>query len=117
VPIVPALGIFPPPNKDPMPWDKYDAERVFWTTSIVPMGGHVVVERLDCNSDIRVRVVVNGRVQPIPGCNAPADQAALGICQLEQFEQIVKGRWEKTFCEACAPDQPECVNSISFYEA
>lgn len=109
VPMIPALGIFPSPVKDPLPWDTYDADRVFWTTSIVPMAGHIVVERLQCGKgDTRVRVVVNGRVQGVPGCDTQG-------CRLDEFESIVKGRWEKGFCEACAPDRVECVDKISFF--
>jgi hypothetical protein len=115
--VVPALGIFTSP-KDALPWDSYDLDRVFWTTSIVPMGGHIVVERLDCDGTPTVRVVVNGQTQAVSGCdtviNAPPD--AYGLCSLDQFESVVRGRWEKSFCEACAPDQPECVDNISFFE-
>jgi acid phosphatase len=121
VPMVPALGIFPSPRDDPMPWDKYDQDRVFWTTSIVPMGGHVVVERLECGpSDTRVRVVVNERVQRVPGCSeldAPGGVAGSGVYRLDEFERVVRSRWDQGFCEACAAGAEGCIESISFFES
>lgn len=111
--MIPALGIFPSPTDNPLPWDRYDETRVFWTTSIVPMGGHVVVERLQCGKDVKVRVVVNERVQAVPGCDTPTED---GICGLEEFERVVKSRWKGGFCETCAPGRLECVDNISFFE-
>jgi acid phosphatase len=114
--MVPALGIFPSPHDNPLPADTYDSDRVFWTTAIVPMGGHIVIERLDCGSSgPQVRVLVNERIQSVPGCES-AKTLGVGLCDLNQFETIVKGRWDTTFCEACAPDEPDCVDSISFFE-
>jgi acid phosphatase len=110
------LGIFPAPNTSPpLPWDKYDGNRVFWTTSIVPMGGHIVIERLQCpgTQQQQVRVVVNERVQSVPGCEGGVD----GMCALEEFERVVTGRWTGGgFCEVCAPGNETCVDGISFYE-
>ena len=102
-----------------MPWEEYDKDRVFWTTSIVPMGGHIVIERLQCGSDTRVRVVVNGRVHEVPGCTSsnsknPRDH---GICALDEFERVVRSRWDKGFCATCAPNRPECIDKISFFES
>ena len=77
------------------------------------MGGHIVVERLQCGKDVKVRVVVNGRIQAVPGCGTPTE----GICGIEEFERVVKSRWEKEFCETCAPDRSECVDKISFFES
>lgn len=113
VPIVPALGIFP---GDPLPWDTYDADRVFWTTSVVPMGGHIVVERLDCG-DTRVRLVVNGRVQLINDLADSTELTALGVYQLDAFTKAVRGKWEQGFCEACANGTEECIDGISFYDS
>ena len=119
--MIPALGIFTSPNKNPLPWDSYDANRAFWTTSIVPMGGHIVVERLQCQKsggdtgnppDIRVRVLVNEKVQGIPGCKGAGE-----TCLLDEFERLVKGRWKKSFCETCAMTYVDCVDDISFFEA
>lgn len=122
VPIIPALGIFPAPNKHPLPWDTYDSDRVFWTTSIVPMGGHVVVERLDCSrdsqeTDTRVRVLVNGRIQSVPGCMEIDSFKGTGVYSLDEFEKVVRGRWEKRFCDLCGDGMEGCVDGISFYES
>jgi hypothetical protein len=72
------------------------------------MAGHIVVERLECG-DTRVRVVVNERVQVVPGCDTS------GICRLEEFENVVKARWGKGFCETCAPGRTDCIDKISFF--
>ena len=79
------------------------------------MSGHIVVERLECDSETKVRVVVNGRPQTIPGCDTLLGQN--GICLLDEFERVVRSRWKKSFCENCAPNQPECVDKISFFES
>jgi acid phosphatase len=102
VPIIAALGITP---DKPLPWDKY-ADRVFWTTSVVPMGGHIVVERLHC-PDPHVRVLVNGRLQSMSW-----DES--GIYPLNDFIAQVRGKWNGTFCDACG--NVDCVNDIDFFE-
>src|ERR1700721_1974154 len=105
--MVPALGIFPAPNQDPLKWDEYDQDRVFWTTSIVPMAGHIVIERLQCNSNIKVRVVVKGRPQEVSGCtkSTSTDPRDYAVYSLDEFERVVRGRWGKGYCEICAPNQ------------
>jgi hypothetical protein len=110
--MISALGIFQSPHDDALPWDSYDSKRVFWTTSIVPMAGHIVLERLTCGRQIKVRVLVNGKTHEIPGCKSDND----GMCELDEFETVVKSRWDKSFCEVCAPGNGECVNTISFFE-
>ncbi len=116
--MIPALGIFPTSNPDPLPWNSYDKDRAFWTTSIVPMGGHIIVERLECKADSKVRVIVNGRTHEVPGCTTSkaSDPAEVGLCRLEQFLEVVKEKWEKGFCEVCAPGRGDCVDGISFFE-
>jgi hypothetical protein len=106
--MIPALGIFPSPHPDPMPWDTYDADRVFWTTSIVPMAGHIVIERLNCSDSTKVRVVMNGQTHVIPGCTAE--------CPLSDFERIITSRWVTSFCATCAQGSASCVDGISFYD-
>jgi hypothetical protein len=113
--MISALGIFQSPHNNPLPWDSYDSKRVFWTTSIVPMGGHIVLERLQCRSETNVRVLVNGKTHEIPGCESSSIQQ-YGLCELNEFERVIKSRWEKSFCDVCAPGITECVNNISFFE-
>jgi hypothetical protein len=72
------------------------------------MGGHIVIERLQCK-ETRVRVVVNGKVHQVPGCDSQG-------CTVSDFERIVKGRWKTGYCEACAPNDVGCVDRIAFYE-
>ena len=78
------------------------------------MGGHIVVERLTCDNDIRVRVLVNEVVQKIPGCHEVGGE---GIYDLNEFQKVIKGRWEKGFCETCAMTYTDCVDKISFFES
>jgi hypothetical protein len=115
VPVIPALGIFPAPNSDPLPWDKYDDKRAFWTTSIVPMGGHVVIERVECDDKTYARILVNGKTHQLTNCPSPMKNT--GLCELSDFERIIKSSWEKSFCEVCAPEQTECIAEISFFES
>jgi len=110
--MISALGIFQSPHENPLPWDSYDSKRIFWTTSIVPMAGHILLERLACGSQTNVRVLVNGKTQPIPGCKSDESE----MCELSEFERVIKARWEKSFCEVCAPGMAECVDGISFFE-
>ena len=78
------------------------------------MAGHIVIERLQCDSSPQqqVRVVVNERVHSVPGCVGED-----GMCALEEFERVVKAGWERGFCETCAEEDAGCVDGISFYES
>lgn len=75
------------------------------------------MERLECFEQIYVRVLVNERVQLVPGCDGTSELGKVGIYPLDEFERVVRGRWDSGFCEACAPGYTECVDKISFYEA
>ena len=83
------------------------------------MGGHIIIERLQCGEDIKVRVIVNGRTHEVPGCmkSDSKDPMEMGLCDVGEFERVVKGRWEKGFCEVCAPGQGDCIEGISFFES
>ena len=80
------------------------------------MAGHIVVERLQCagTDEQQVRVMVNERLQSVPGCEGGEGD---GMCGLGEFERVVKGRWtDGGFCDVCAPGNEGCVDGISFYQ-
>lgn len=85
------------------------------------MGGHIIIERLQCGEDTKVRVIVNGRTHPVPGCTESGskrvDESEVGVCGMEEFERVVSARWDKRFCEVCAPGEGDCVDGISFFES
>ncbi len=88
-----ALGLFDDrkdrsssaPVMDPT---KPHKRRSWYTSKLTPFAGQMVVERLKCRqkndqSKLRVRILVNDAVVPLPFCGDSGD----GICDLEAFVQ------------------------------
>ncbi|KAK6198800.1 secretory acid phosphatase [Scheffersomyces amazonensis] len=71
-PILTALGLFVPDKPMPVNYIKHDS--IYKSTNFVPMGGHLVLERLSCNATSEheagtyVRTVVNEVVIPREDC-------------------------------------------------
>jgi hypothetical protein len=93
VAIYSALGLFDDrrdrstsvPVMDPT---KPHKRRSWYTSKLTPFAGRMVVERLQCHQDdgqskMRVRILVNDAVVPLPFCGDNGD----GICDLEKFVQ------------------------------
>ena len=130
VAIITAMGIFPDHQDDIMRWDKYNKHgSIFKSTSIVPMGGHIIIERLECEEQEQdthpasIRIIINGRIQEIPDCIPlhGTDKRYRGVYSLPHFEEIIKRKWNRnTFCEMCGlgpgTNNSACINKISFYE-
>ncbi|KAI4721719.1 phosphoglycerate mutase-like protein [Aureobasidium sp. EXF-10727] len=110
LPLLSALDLFP--SAEDLPTDRAPEDRVWKTSSIVPMGGRIEFERMVCpyvychsnaplypnhvycdppHHEPYVRVVVNDGVVPIPGC----DDGPGKSCPLAAFERRVMLRgWE-----------------------
>lgn len=119
VAMVTALGIFPEDQDDIMRWDKYSKHRPFKSVSIVPMGGHIIIERLQCSETTSIRIIINNRIQEIPNCKLlyPKHNGYKGVYPLVEFERVTRRRWNNTFCEMCDPSGTEgCIDKISFYQ-
>ncbi|PYH75417.1 phosphoglycerate mutase-like protein [Aspergillus uvarum CBS 121591] len=78
-PFLTALKIMADPKYDPeLPVPHMVSERVWRTSSVMPMGGRVVLERMTCSSgdegargdagNTFLRVVINEKVTPLPYC-------------------------------------------------
>ncbi|KAK9367749.1 histidine phosphatase superfamily [Lipomyces kononenkoae] len=104
VPLVGTLDLFP--EDQPLPSTHVPDARNWTLSSVVPMGGRVVFERVSCASKIGspsiwVRILVNDGVVPIPGCESETIDG--GLCPLDQFIKIVdkKGQEVGHFDEIC----------------
>ncbi|KIX94197.1 uncharacterized protein Z520_10224 [Fonsecaea multimorphosa CBS 102226] len=74
-PVVAALGLDVPAS--PLPNDTIPFPNPYRSTDIVPMGGHLVLERLSCNATsaptaagVYVRALINEAVVPWPTCQS-----------------------------------------------
>ncbi|KAK6466044.1 secretory acid phosphatase [Scheffersomyces coipomensis] len=102
-PILAALGLFTPEND--LPVDRIAHDSVYKSTNFVPMGGHLVLERLVCNktsvhaAGTYVRSLVNEVVIPRVDC-----QDGPGFsCPLANYTQIINELPDfKTACEVPA---------------
>ena len=102
-----------------MKWNKYDQHRKFQVTSLVPMSGHLLVERLQCKNTPAIRILINDRIQEIHNNNPISNRKEFkGIYSISDFENTVKRKWSSqgTFCEKCVPGNNSCINKISIYE-
>ncbi|KAK9358096.1 histidine phosphatase superfamily [Lipomyces starkeyi] len=104
VPLVGTLGLFP--EIEPLPPTHVPDNRNWKLSSVVPMGGRVIFERVSCASNIGarrigVRILVNDGVVPVPGCQSETSDG--GICPLDVFVKLVDQKGEEVgqFDEVC----------------
>lgn len=73
--------------------------RVWRTSSVMPMGARVTIERLTCDRQPYIRVNINDRVIPLPYCKSGPG----GSCALEDFAEFVRERKKEVgdFGEIC----------------
>ncbi|KAJ5916499.1 acid phosphatase aph 3-phytase phyB [Penicillium tannophilum] len=89
-PIVAALGILLP--AEDLPLDRIPFGNPFVATDIVPMGGHLTIERLSCNATAMsskgayVRLVLNEAVVPFNKCQSGPGYS----CPLADYTSILK---------------------------
>ncbi|KAJ8100913.1 histidine phosphatase superfamily [Lipomyces tetrasporus] len=104
VPLVGTLGLFP--EVEPLPYTYVPDNRNWKLSSVVPMGGRVVFERVSCvstmsTSSVGVRILVNDGVVPVPGCESETRDGE--ICPLDVFVKLVDKKGEEVgeFDEVC----------------
>lgn len=111
VPMLAALDLFH--DNEDLPITHVADERRWRTSSITPMGGRVIFERIVCSSpsstlktsdvgedeDVFVRINVNDGIVAIPGCKGGPGKS----CALDRFLEMVKRRGEEVgdFREKC----------------
>lgn len=83
VPVVAALGLALP--SEDLPTDQVIFDPAFQSTQIVPMGGHVTLERLSCSSSHYIRAVINEAVVPWNNCSSGPGYS----CPLSNFTDMV----------------------------
>jgi hypothetical protein len=73
-----ALGLF----KMPKHLDPTTIQRGHeWKASkLIPFGGRMVAEKMNCQGEDKIRILVNDRVMPLDSCGGVE-----GICDLETF--------------------------------
>ncbi|KAI5300116.1 hypothetical protein KEM56_002709, partial [Ascosphaera pollenicola] len=85
-------------DKD-LPRDPIKFDRSFQTADLVPMGGHLTIERLSCRNDANgpyVRMIINEAVVPIrdcqsgPGFSCPLSQFARRYSNMSSYSQECK---------------------------
>ncbi|KAK9446667.1 histidine phosphatase superfamily [Limtongia smithiae] len=119
VPLISALGLFS--EAAPLPVSHLVPDRSWKLSTVVPMGGRIVFERISCansitaDRDIGVRLLVNDAVTRVPGCEHATLRGE--ICPLQEYIDIVdrKGQQVGGFEEACGLDS-EQRRRPSFFE-
>lgn len=83
MPILTALGVLSEPGESPLPPNYFVAERLWRTSSVLPMGARMTLERLTCSkqNDKFIRININDRVVPLPFCKSGPG----GSCSLSGF--------------------------------
>ncbi|KAK9460610.1 histidine phosphatase superfamily [Lipomyces oligophaga] len=114
VPLITALGLFR--DQEPLPASHLVPDREWRLSTVVPMGGRIVFERVSCGTassadSTGVRLLVNDAVTPIPGCQ---DQE---ICPLDEFLDIIKatGLRLQSFEDVCGIDSEVTGKRPSFF--
>ncbi|KAJ6502122.1 phytase [Mycena sanguinolenta] len=96
-----ALGLFR--QAQPLSTTGPDASRTWRTHEMVPFGGRMVVEKLACDDEEYVRILINDALQPLDFCAA---KDRIGLCTLSAFVQSQfyartngDGDWERCFSD------------------
>ena len=107
-PFLTALDIMKDPKYDPsLPTSHMAADRAWRTSSVMPMGGRIVLERMVCSSGGEgardetpfLRTLINDEVVPLPYC-----QSGPGLsCSLKDFDEHVDRRRQEVgdFADVC----------------
>lgn len=101
-PFLAALGILSEPNEPHLPTTHVVADRAWQTSTILPMGARVTIERLTCSSEHKgtfIRVNINDRITPLPFCKSGPGRS----CDLDSFMAYVRQRGQEVgdFGEVC----------------
>ncbi|KAJ6041074.1 hypothetical protein N7499_001252 [Penicillium canescens] len=100
-PFITALGVLGS-DMVQLPTTHVVADRIWRTSSILPMGARVTLERMSCssgNDESYVRVNINDRIMPLPFCKSGPGES----CPLGRFVDYVRQRKAKVgdFTEVC----------------
>lgn len=87
-PFLTAVGILSHPEGTELPTTHIDPDRVWSTSSVLPMGARITLERLKCSEGDFVRFNVNDRITALPSCNSGPGNS----CEMNQFVEYVKQR-------------------------
>ncbi|KAL2003548.1 hypothetical protein VTN02DRAFT_3438 [Thermoascus thermophilus] len=101
-PMLAALDIFPDPKYDPyLPTTHVATDRVWKTSSVLPMGARVAFERMACSpstdpssaddataAEHFIRINVNDGIVPLPDCDSGPGRS----CPLDRFLERVRRR-------------------------
>jgi acid phosphatase len=97
-----ALGLFEPESD--LSTDEIEFGSVFKASEIIPMGGRMVHEVLECEdvltnkTETFVRVIVNEAVTPIPACQDGPGYS----CPLDSYKEVIDARLGNTsYIAAC----------------
>lgn len=104
-PFLTALGLFADPDDGLfLPTEHLANWRVWKTSSVLPMGARIILERMTCSSEddesgVYVRVNINDRIVPLPFCLDGPGRS----CSLSAFEEYVtqRGHGIGPFGEVC----------------
>lgn len=113
MPVLAALGLDVPAS--PLPNNSIPFPNPYNSADMVPMGGHLVLERLTCNATALssagtyVRAVVNEAVVPWPTCNNGPGFS----CPLSNFSAIV-GK-APNFVETCGVAKAKLPEYLDFW--
>ncbi|OQD83801.1 hypothetical protein PENANT_c015G04387 [Penicillium antarcticum] len=110
-PFITALGVLG--SEEHLPITRVVADRMWRTSSILPMGTRVTLERMSCsaaNDQSYVRVNINDRIMPLPFCKSGPGVS----CSLGHFMDYVHQRRAEVghFAEVCGLQGD--AGSISF---
>lgn len=102
-PFLAALGILSNPIETNLPTTHIPSDRLWKTSSVLPMGARVTLERMSCSSgedeQPYIRININDRIMPLASCRS----GPTGSCTLAEFIDYVQGRGEAVgnFGEVC----------------
>ncbi|PNS16402.1 Acid phosphatase PHO1 [Sphaceloma murrayae] len=98
-------------DQRPLSANTRDDSRIYISSNINPMRGTVAFERVNCDGEVSVRLRLNDAVYPVPSCSGGPGRS----CPLEQYNEVVKRKWEATgsFGEFCRIAEASVVKSAT----
>lgn len=109
-----ALGISDDPEYgNHLPVTHIAEDRVWRTSTVMPMGGRITFERLHCRDstegeDVFVRININDNIVPLPKCH----DGPGGSCPLNQFVKMIHKRKGQVgrFHDVCGTKEQETTD-------
>ncbi|CAF1411314.1 unnamed protein product [Adineta ricciae] len=106
--ILNALGLF---NQTNLPLHQIDHQRLWKTSEILPFLARIAFERLQCGTEIFIRILINSTPKPIPYCSQGPGQS----CPLSLFLNYIQQRYLKfkNFSQICQNQNQ--MNHFTFF--